>query len=500
MATSAQDLITTVLDRGTFFSWDTPAVDVHPSSAYAEELARARERTGRDEAVLTGEGRIRGVRVALVSCEADFLGGSVGVASAERVVAAVERATALRLPLLATPASGGTRMQEGTIAFLQMVKITAAVARHKQAGLPYLVYLRDPTMGGVFASWGSLGHVTAAEPGARVGFLGPRVYRTLHGEDFPEGVQTAENLFAHGLIDGVVPVRVLRLLVHRALRVMSGDTTADPLAPMVSDDELAAPPADVSAWESVQASRAPGRPGVRSVLRHCATDHVPLSGTGQGESDHSLLLSLARLRGYPCVVVGQDDLGGRLLLGPAALRSARRGMRLAAELRLPLVLMIDTWGAALSQAAEEGGLAGEIARCMADLVTLPVPTISVLLGQGTGGGALAMLPADRVLCAQHAWLAPLPPEGASAVVHRTPDRAEEMAELQGIRSADLLRDGVVDRVIPERPDASVEPDSFATRVGLAISEALADLSLVPADIRATRRLDRYRRLGLPDGD
>ena len=127
-----------------------------------------------------------GRRVAVVVCEFDFLAGSIGVAAAERITTAVQRATAERLPLLASPSSGGTRMQEGTVAFLQMVKIAAAVRLHKQAHLPYLVYLRHPTTGGVFASWGSLGHLTFAEPGALIGFLGPRVYELLYGEPFPQ--------------------------------------------------------------------------------------------------------------------------------------------------------------------------------------------------------------------------------------------------------------------------------------------------------------------------
>lgn len=499
MATSAQDLIAAILDRGTFTSWDDPVVQAHPDPEYAAALGRARASSGHDEAVVTGEGRIRGRRVALIACDFAFLGGSIGIAAAERIVRTVERATALRLPLLATPTSGGTRMQEGTVAFLQMVKISAAITLHKRSGLPYLVYLRDPTMGGVFASWGSLGHITVAEPGARIGFLGPRVYEALHGEPFPEGVQTAENLFAHGIIDGVLPVRFVRLLAHRVLSVMSGEATADPLAPMLGAG-LRGSLTEGSAWGSVLASRNPDRPGVRTFLRYSSTDYAPLSGTGEGESDHSLLLALARVQGYPCVVVGQDSRrpaagGRRELLGPAALRAARRGMRLAAELKLPLILVIDTWGAALSAEAEQRGLAGQIARSLADLVTLEVPTISVLLGQGTGGGALAMLPADRVLCAEHAWLAPLPPEGASAVVFRDVEHAAEMADRQHIRAADLLRAGIADRIIPEYGDAADEPIAFSRRVGSAVSEALAELTLIPDSIRMSRRLDHYRFLG-----
>jgi len=207
---SAQQLRDTVLDPGSFLSWDVSPPQVAMSAQYQAELTAARVATGLDESVLTGEGTVFGRRVAVVACEFDFLAGSIGVAAAERITAAIERATALRLPLLASPSSGGTRMQEGTVAFLQMVKIAAAVTLHKQAHLPYLVYLRHPTTGGVFASWGSLGHITVAEPGALVGFLGPRVYEQLYGAPFPAGVQTAENLRHHGVIDGVVPLDALR--------------------------------------------------------------------------------------------------------------------------------------------------------------------------------------------------------------------------------------------------------------------------------------------------
>ena len=262
---TADQLRDAVLDEGSFASWDTEPVSVPVSEPYARELADARAATGLDEAVLTGEGRIFGRRVAVVVCEFSFLGGSIGVAAAERITAAVERATAEGLPLLASPSSGGTRMQEGTVAFLQMVKIAAAVELHKQAHLPYLVYLRNPTTGGVFASWGSLGHVTVAEPGALIGFLGPRVYRLLYGEPFPEGIQTAENLQRHGVIDGVVELGELRRTLDRALTVI-----ADSPEPLPAP-QPAEPIPDVPAWDSVVASRRPDRPGRRTpvaIRRH----------------------------------------------------------------------------------------------------------------------------------------------------------------------------------------------------------------------------------------
>ncbi|MDV7356949.1 carboxyl transferase domain-containing protein [Rhodococcus sp. NPDC019627] len=494
---SAHDVLELVLDQGSYVSWDTTPVDVRPDDKYGTDLMKATEKSGVDESVLTGVGTVRGRRVAVIACEFAFLAGSIGVAAAERIVSAIERATREGLPLLASPTSGGTRMQEGTVAFVQMVKIAAAVATHKAAHLPYLVYLRNPTTGGVFASWGSLGHITVAEPGALVGFLGPRVYAALYGEKFPDGVQTSENLYRNGVIDGVVPASRLRLLVHRALRVLIDPPATPTVTAEIPDVEIP----DVPAWQSVMLSRRADRPGIRHLLRHAATEQVPLSGTGQGETEGTVLLSLARFRGAPCVLLGQDRAGQSALntMGPAALREARRGMRLAEELQIPLVLVIDTLGAALSKEAEERGLAPEIARCISDLVTLKTPTVSVLLGQGTGGGALAFLPADRVLAAQNGWLAPLPPEGASAIVHRDTTHAPEMAAAQGIRSLDLLRDGVIDAIIPERPDAADEPVDFSKRVGEAISRELRTLTAAPDAERFAARLARYRNLGLPNG-
>lgn len=502
--TGALQILDLVLDEGSFRSWDGPplrAPQVDTAPGYPDSLERAAARSGVDEAVITGEGTLHGRRVVLIACEFDFLAGSIGVAAAERIVSAIERATAEMLPILASPTSGGTRMQEGTIAFLQMVKISAAVAGHKSAGLPYLVYLRHPTTGGVFASWGSLGHVAVAEPGALIGFLGPRVYEALYDSPFPEGVQVSENLADRGMIDGVLPPEDVRELAATALRVLCEDPPFDdepapPSGPIPEPEpDRSAPP---DAWDAITRSRRRDRPGARAFLARATTDLVRLSGTGQGEDSGSLLLCLARFRGQSAVVLAQDRDAEHesTPLGPSALRSARRGMRIAAEVGVPLVLLIDTRGAALSREAEEGGLAGEIARSLSDLVTLPTPTVSVILGQGTGGAALAMLPADRVLCARHGWLAPLPPEGASAILHHDTTHAAEVARTQGITSADLLDAGIVDVIVPERPDAADEPEDFCDRLADAVAAALLDVRRRPPERRYAARMSRYRGLGL----
>lgn len=440
--TSAQEIITTVLDSGSFARWDVPTDYSSYPAPYREELQRACEQSGADEAVITGEGQIGGRRVAVAISEFGLLAGSIGLATANRLVQLFERATAEGLPVLASPASGGTRMQEGTPAFVAMVKITAAVWRHKQAGLPYLVYLRHPTTGGVMASWGSLGHITVAEPNALLGFLGPRVYEAIYGEQFPKGIQLSEDLQAQGLIDAVIPLDELAPTVQRALSLL--DSRPEPSSAYTSTESAAVLPAgrtSMSAWDSVRATRHPRRPGVRHLLKYGASHVLQLSGTAQGERGPRMFLALVKFHGMNCIVVGHDrhPTGVPAPMGPAFLREARRGMHLAEELRLPLVTIIDTEGAALSPEAENGGIAGEIARCISKLIGLRTPTVSVLLGQGTGGGALALLPADRTIAATHAWLSPLSPEGASAIRYRTVDRAPEMAEQQHVDASSLLR-------------------------------------------------------------
>jgi acetyl-CoA carboxylase beta subunit len=467
---TAQELLDLVLDDGSFQSWDEP-IDISDAPPdYRAELEAAREKAGTDESVLTGRGLVHGRPVAVLVNEFRFLAGSIGLAAARRITTAVRRATEEGLPVLATTASGGTRMQEGTPAFVQMVEIPRAVMEHRAAGLPYLVYLRHPTTGGVYASWGSLAHVTVGEPGALIGFLGPKVFEALNGTPFPEGVQTAENLAWHGVMDGVVPAEELPAMVDAVLAVLVDPPSEPRLRRRTGELDP-----DRDAWAAIQETRGHERIGVRDVLRRSAEILLPLSGTEKGERDSTVLVVLARLDGEPCLVVGQDRSrqGPATPMGPGALRTARRAMRLANEMRLPLVTVIDTPGAELSQRAEEGAIAGEIARCLASLATMTVPTVSVVLGQGCGGGALALLPAKRVIAAEQAWLMPLPPEGASVIVSGDTGHAAEQARRMRIRAIDLLAHGTVHEVVPE-PEGDTGED-LAEAMGAEIAAAIRSL-------------------------
>lgn len=499
------ELVAELADPGTLVAWDQDVragdpmgfVDRRP---YVDRLAEARERAVGDEAVWTGRGRIGGIDVVIVASDFEFLAGTMGIAAAVRICRAFDRAVAERLPVIGLPTSGGTRMQEGTPAFVQMAAVSAAVRRLRDARLPYLVYLRHPTTGGVLASWGSLGHLTFAEPGALIGLTGPRVIAAMTGEALPEGVQTAEHLYEHGIVDRVVPRHELREVLATALAVLA------PPAPEPLDAPILHLPDDASIdpWEAVTRSRRVDRPGVRELFAACISEITRLSGDGVGGRDDGCLAAVARVHGIPAVVVASDrrpgERGARLTA--AGYRTVRRAMALADELDLPLVTIIDTAGADISVRSEEEGLAAEVARCLAELSALRVPTLSVLFGEGTGGGAMALLPADRVVACEHSWLAPIQPEGASEILHRTTERARELAEAQAVSSTELRRLGIVDVVVPDRPQPGEEGEAFAARVAATAVTLLRDIGRQDPATRIAARSHRWRRVAerfLEDG-
>lgn len=437
--------------------------------------------------VLTGTATIDGRPVVLVVSDFEVQAGTLGVQEGDLVAGAFELATRERRPVLAVCASGGVRQQEGTIGFMQMVRAIDAVRRHRESGQVYAAYLSQPTTGGVFASWGSLAQVTWAAPGALIGFTGPKVVEMLTGHQELRGVQLSENLFRHGLLDDLFPAADLRARAAGLLRALAGAQPKTPPAP---------PPAPLasglSAWDSVRRTREPERPSTRELLRYALTDFTTLRGDrAGGKDDPACLVMIGRFFGRPAMVVGNDrGLGVEVeRIGVSGLRKARRALRIAAELGLPAITLIDTPGAETTAEAEEAGLAQGIAQCIATMLELPTATVSVILGQGSGGGALALLPGDRVIAAENGWLSPIAPEGASAIVHGTVTRAREMAESQGIVAARLLEAGIVDTVVPEAGGLLVE------RMAVEITRALDELTSEPATIRARRRRERYRRIG-----
>nr|WP_255599657.1 acetyl-CoA carboxylase, carboxyltransferase subunit beta [Afifella sp. IM 167] len=248
------------LDYGqwTEIGFPEPVVDplrFRDERRYTDRLKGAKAKTGLKDAILVGEGKVEGVSVVVAVQDFEFMGGSLGMAAAEALIAGAEAAFERGVPFVLVTASGGARMQEGILSLMQLPRTTVAVDRLKEAGLPYIVVLTNPTTGGVTASYGMLGDIHIAEPGALIGFAGPRVIAQTIREKLPEGFQRSDYLLEHGMIDMVVPRQELRQVVARICRMLMHL----PEAPQVAD-EHAEEPAEVIAPSATPADGPPSEP------------------------------------------------------------------------------------------------------------------------------------------------------------------------------------------------------------------------------------------------
>lgn len=232
-----------LFDNETWEPIEVPKTPVDPLKfrdrrRYVDRLKEAQAKTGRPEAIVIGRGTVGGRPAVIAALDFDFMGGSMGTAVGEGLLAAADRAVADHAALIVLPASGGARMQEGILSLMQMARTTIAVDRVKEAGLPYIVVLLDPTTGGVSASFAMLGDITLAEPGAVIGFAGARVIQQTIRENLPEGFQKAEYLLEHGMIDAVVSRHALAVTLGRILALLSGAPDRQTPEPDRSDGDI----------------------------------------------------------------------------------------------------------------------------------------------------------------------------------------------------------------------------------------------------------------------
>lgn len=468
---------------------------------YTDRLAQAYEQTGSEESVITGIGRIKGQQAVVVVSEFGFLGGSMGAVMGEQVALAFELAASEHLPLIAVTASGGARMQEGMLSLVQMATTTAAAMRLKQAGMPFISVLTDPTTAGVYASYASLADVTLAEPEALIGFAGPRVYEALTGHAPLPGVQSAEFLYEHGWIDAIIDRSRLRSklatllqLFHNLEKPRAGDRSAPYQSP---------PRPPLGAWETVQLARNVHRPTSRYYMHRMLTHFVELHGDRGSGDDPAVVCGIGDLAGRTVMVValerGDANERERRRNGrarPEGYRKALRVIRLAGQLHVPLLTLIDTPGVWLDPETDAHGLAPAIAACLGEMAVLPVPTIAAVIGEGGSGGALALGVADRILMQEHAVYSVIAPEGAAAIIYRDVERAPDMAEALKLSAKDCRTLGVVDTVVPEpvggAPD---DPDHAMLLLKECVLQALIELRTIAPDKLVEERSRKFRRMG-----
>ena len=491
-----------VADADTFEEWDKGLTSGNPLhyKGYEEKVEALQEKTGLDEAVVTGKARIAGNEVVLAVCDGRFMMASMGKVVGEKITRAVEKATGERLPIIIFACSGGARMQEGIHSLMQMAKTSAALKRHHDAGCLYVSVLTDPTTGGVTASFAMLGDIILAEPGALIGFAGPRVIEQTIGQKLPKGFQRAEFLQEHGFVDRIVERPRLRETLAEIV-AMHKQRTYD--LPEVEEKETQAVQKNLTPWERVQLSRDKARPVGAEYIEELFTDFMEFHGDRYYQDDKAIIGGIARFHGMPVTVIAQAK--GRTtkeniernfgMPSPDGYRKALRLMKQAEKFNRPVICFVDTPGAFCGMEAEERGQGEAIARNLYEMSALKVPVLSIVIGEGGSGGALALAVADEVWMMENAVYSVLSPEGFASILWKDSKRASEAAGVMRLTAADLKELKVIEEIICEpevyREDTMVpvlceleeKMEHFLEQYGSLSEKQLTD-----------RRYDRFRRM------
>ena len=510
-----------VADEGTFEEWDHDLTGGNPMNyrGYEEKVQVLQERTGLKEAVVTGKCEINGSETALAVCDGRFLMSSMGWAVGEKITRAVERATEERLPVIIFACSGGARMQEGITSLMQMAKTSAALKRHSDAGLLYVSVLTEPTTGGVTASFAMLGDIILAEPGALIGFAGPRVIEQTIRQKLPKGFQRAEFLVEHGFVDDIVRRENLKktlsdiLTLHNYNKISSGDqNSAD-----VEDEQnngnqkgRSSHPESyhignnpyLSAWERVQLSRKMDRPSGKDYIDALFDDFMELHGDRNYGDDRAIIGGLASFHGIPVTVIAQQKGNNTKeniyhnfgMPMPEGYRKALRLMKQAEKFHRPVICVVDTPGAFCGVEAEERGQGEAIARNLMELSGLKTPVLSVVTGEGGSGGALALAAGDQVWMLENSVYSILSPEGFASILWKDSSKADEAAEVMKLTATDLYQKGIVEEMIPEPVEFNA--DSLWQVTGILdnkIETFLDEYNKLSEEELLNRRYDRFRK-------
>ena len=466
-----------VADTGTFQEWFTDLETENPLEypGYEEKIANLQEKTKLHEAVTVGKCMVNGLETVLGVCDARFLMGSMGYVVGEKITRAFERATEEKLPVVLFTSSGGARMQEGIVSLMQMAKTSAAIRKHSEAGLFYLPVLTDPTTGGVTASFAMLGDVILAEPGALIGFAGPRVIAQTIGQKLPEGFQRAEFLVEKGMIDGVVERQELKETVWKLLKIHQdsmqyihyGKTQNVENFPEIRSSRGKAGTdgkSELTAWERVEISRSKERPTTLSYVQQIFDEFLELHGDRAFRDDGAVIGGIAMFGGQPVTVIGQQK-GKNVkeniyrnfgMASPEGYRKALRLMKQAEKFGRPVVTFVDTPGAACGIEAEERGQGEAIARNLLEMSGIQTPMVSILIGEGGSGGALGLAVTDEVWMMENATYSILSPEGFASILWKDGKRAKEASEVMKITAKDLKKLQIIEKVIREPEPANEE--------------------------------------------
>lgn len=501
----AYERIRMTVDEDSFEEWEKDMEFVNPLEfkGYEEKVKSLKEKTGLSEAVVTGKASIEGNPAVIAVCDGRFLMASMGQVVGEKITRAVERATKEQLPVIIFACSGGARMHEGIVSLMQMAKTAAALKRHSDAGLLYVSVLTDPTTGGVTASFAMLGDVILAEPKALIGFAGPRVIEQTIGEKLPKGFQRSEFLLEHGFIDRIVERKEMRTVLGNILQMHH--TAQNPVIqkPVQTVEKERQSVQEKDAWERVTISRKNDRPVGQDYIRTLFSDFLEFHGDRCYGDDPAIIGGIARFAGIPVTVIAQvkgkstkENVAHHFgMPSPEGYRKALRLMKQAEKFKRPILLFVDTPGAFCGIEAEERGQGEAIARNLFAMSSMKVPILSVVIGEGGSGGALALAVADEVWMLENAIYSVLSPEGFASILWKDSKRASEAAAVMKLTAADLKKLGVIEAVIAE-PEVYTEEtmQSVVFVLQKKITEFLDTHCNFSPEELAVQRYERFRKM------
>ena len=501
----AYERIRMTVDEDSFEEWEKDMEFVNPLEfkGYEEKVKSLKEKTGLSEAVVTGKASIEGNPAVIAVCDGRFLMASMGQVVGEKITRAVERATKEQLPVIIFACSGGARMQEGIVSLMQMAKTAAALKQHSDAGLLYVSVLTDPTTGGVTASFAMLGDVILAEPKALIGFAGPRVIEQTIGEKLPKGFQRSEFLLEHGFIDRIVERKEMRTVLANILQMHQNFKGSVTQSPIQTGEKERQSVQEKDAWERVTISRKNDRPVGQDYIRTLFSDFLEFHGDRCYGDDPAIIGGIARFAGIPVTVIAQakgkstkENVAHHFgMPSPEGYRKALRLMKQAEKFKRPILLFVDTPGAFCGIEAEERGQGEAIARNLFEMSSMKVPVLSVVIGVGGSGGALALAVADEVWMLENAIYSVLSPEGFASILWKDSKRASEAAEVMKLTAADLKKLGVIEAVIAE-PEVYTEEtmQSVVFVLQKKITEFLDTHCNFSPEELAVQRYERFRKM------
>lgn len=408
-------------------------------------------------------------------------------------------------------------MQEGLVSLMQMAKTSAALKKHHEAGQLFISVLTDPTTGGVTASFAMLGDIIIAEPKALIGFAGPRVIEQTIGQKLPEGFQRSEFLLDHGFVDMIVERKDQKEVIsqilamhdhslsffHEGVKVMAkdflGGESEDGVISHREMEELK----NRSAWDTVLLSRKADRPVATDYINALFDGFMEFHGDRYYKDDGAVVGGIALFHGMPVTVIGQekgkntrDNIKRNFgMPSPDGYRKALRLMKQAETFGRPVICFVDTPGAFCGLEAEERGQGEAIARNLFEMSSLKVPVLSIVIGEGGSGGALAMAVANQVWMMENAIYSILSPEGFASILWKDSKKAPDAAKYMKITAADLYERGLIERIIPENEEFTLEQlPAAAAYMDRAMIEFFKNLEGEDGQKLAEDRYQRFRRM------